>query len=139
MNSSWWRAIPRALGEGARDKETQALLPLRGKVLNSMSKDSRTVLANKELQAIATAIGVDPHSSEEKADLSALRYGKIIVMTDADVDGGHIQALLLTLLHACAAPRRGRPPLRRAAAALQGRGAEPGQAQARAAHLLPGR
>ena len=80
----------------ARDKETQALLPLRGKVLNTMSKDSRTVLANKELQAIATAIGVDPHSSEENPDLSGLRYGKVIVMTDADVDGGHIQALLLT-------------------------------------------
>ena len=47
----------------ARDKDTQALLPLRGKVLNTMSKDSRTVLANKELQAIATAIGVDPHSA----------------------------------------------------------------------------
>jgi topoisomerase-4 subunit B len=80
----------------ARDKETQALLPLRGKVLNTMSKDSRTVLANKELQAIATAIGVDPHSAEENPDLSGLRYGKVIVMTDADVDGGHIQALLLT-------------------------------------------
>ena len=80
----------------ARDKETQALLPLRGKVLNSMSKDSRTVLANKELQAIATAIGVDPTGSTKKGDLRALRYGKIIVMTDADVDGGHIQALLLT-------------------------------------------
>ncbi|HKU48046.1 MAG TPA: DNA topoisomerase IV subunit B [Burkholderiales bacterium] len=80
----------------ARDKETQALLPLRGKVLNTMSKDSRTVLANKELQAIATAIGVDPHSLEEKPDLSGIRYGKVIVMTDADVDGGHIQALLLT-------------------------------------------
>jgi topoisomerase-4 subunit B len=80
----------------ARDKETQALLPLRGKVLNTMSKDSRTVLANKELQAIATAIGVDPHGAEEKADLGSIRYGKVIVMTDADVDGGHIQALLLT-------------------------------------------
>ena len=80
----------------ARDKETQALLPLRGKVLNTMSKDSRTVLANKELQAIATAIGVDPHGAEEKADLTGLRYGKVIVMTDADVDGGHIQTLLLT-------------------------------------------
>ncbi|HUG79411.1 MAG TPA: DNA topoisomerase IV subunit B [Burkholderiales bacterium] len=80
----------------ARDKETQAVLPLRGKVLNTMSKDSRTVLGNKELQAIATAIGVDPHSSEENPDLSGLRYGKVILMTDADVDGGHIQALLLT-------------------------------------------
>jgi topoisomerase-4 subunit B len=80
----------------ARDKESQAILPLRGKVLNSMSKDSRTVLANKELQAIATAIGVDPHGAGDAPDLSGLRYGKVVVMTDADVDGGHIQALLLT-------------------------------------------
>lgn len=80
----------------ARDKDTQAVLPLRGKVLNTMSKDARTVLANKELQAIATAIGVDPHGIDDEPDLSGLRYGKIIVMTDADVDGGHIQALLLT-------------------------------------------
>ena len=80
----------------ARDKETQAILPLRGKVLNSMSKDARTVLANKELQAIATAIGVDPHGPADAPDLSGLRYGKVIIMTDADVDGGHIQALLLT-------------------------------------------
>ena len=80
----------------ARDKETQAILPLRGKVLNSMSKDARTVLANKELQAIATAIGVDPHGPDDTPDLGGLRYGKVIIMTDADVDGGHIQALLLT-------------------------------------------
>ena len=80
----------------ARDKESQAVLPLRGKVLNSMSKDSRTVLANKELQAIATAIGVDPHGANDTPDLSGLRYGKVVIMTDADVDGGHIQALLLT-------------------------------------------
>ena len=80
----------------ARNKETQAVLPLRGKVLNTMSKDARTVLANKELQAIATAIGVDPHGPEDQPDLSGLRYGKVVVMTDADVDGGHIQALLLT-------------------------------------------
>src|ERR1700752_2760378 len=69
----------------ARDKETQALLPLRGKVLNTMSKDSRTVLSNRELQAIATAIGVDPHGAEDAAvDLNGVRYGKVIVMTDAD-------------------------------------------------------
>ena len=80
----------------ARDKDTQAVLPLRGKVLNTMSKDARTVLANKELQAIATAIGVDPHGIDDDPDLSGLRYGRIIIMTDADVDGGHIQALLLT-------------------------------------------
>ena len=80
----------------AREKESQAILPLRGKVLNTMSKDSRTVLANKELQAIATAIGVDPHGPDDNPDLSGLRYGKVVLMTDADVDGGHIQALLLT-------------------------------------------
>ncbi|HEV2430779.1 MAG TPA: DNA topoisomerase IV subunit B [Burkholderiales bacterium] len=113
----------------ARDKDTQALLPLRGKVLNSMSKDSRTVLANKELQAIATAIGVDPHSLEEKADLGGLRYGKIIVMTDADVDGGHIQALLLTFffMHAPRLVEAGhlyvaQPPLYKVEVPSQGKG-----------------
>jgi topoisomerase-4 subunit B len=113
----------------ARDKETQALLPLRGKVLNTMSKDSRTVLANKELQAIATAIGVDPHSLEEKVELNGIRYGKIIVMTDADVDGGHIQALLLTFffMHAPRLVESGhlyvaQPPLFKVEVPSQGKG-----------------
>src|SRR5436190_5317491 len=113
----------------ARDKETQAVLPLRGKVLNTMSKDSRTVLANKELQAIATAIGVDPHSVEVEVDLSGLRYGKVIVMTDADVDGGHIQALLLTFffMHAPRLVERGhlyvaQPPLYKVEVPAQGKG-----------------
>ncbi|HXZ52696.1 MAG TPA: DNA topoisomerase IV subunit B [Burkholderiales bacterium] len=113
----------------ARDKETQAVLPLRGKVLNTMSKDARTVLANKELQAIATAIGVDPHGAEESADLSGLRYGKIIVMTDADVDGGHIQALLLTFffMHAPRLVEAGhvyvaQPPLFKVEVPGQGKG-----------------
>ena len=113
----------------ARDKETQALLPLRGKVLNTMSKDSRTVLSNKELQAIATAIGVDPHSSEENPDLSGVRYGKVIVMTDADVDGGHIQALLLTFffMHTPKLVERGhlyvaQPPLYKVEVPSQGKG-----------------
>jgi len=113
----------------ARDKDTQAVLPLRGKVLNTMSKDSSTVLANKELQAIATAIGVDPHSSEESPDLSGVRYGKVIVMTDADVDGGHIQALLLTFffMHAPKLVERGhvyvaQPPLYKVEVPSQGKG-----------------
>ncbi len=113
----------------ARDKETQALLPLRGKVLNTMSKDSRTVLANKELQAIATAIGVDPHGADEKADLSGIRYGKVILMTDADVDGGHIQALLLTFffMHAPRLVETGhlyvaQPPLYKVEVPSQGKG-----------------
>src|ERR671915_15961 len=113
----------------ARDKDTQALLPLRGKVLNTMSKDSRTVLANKELQAIATAIGVDPHGPEENPDLSGVRYGKVIVMTDADVDGGHIQALLLTFffMHAPKLVETGHlyvamPPLYKVEVPSQGKG-----------------
>jgi topoisomerase-4 subunit B len=113
----------------ARDKESQAILPLRGKVLNTMSKDSRTVLANKELQAIATAIGVDPHGPEDAADLSGLRYGKVILMTDADVDGGHIQALLLTFffMHAPKLVAAGhvyvaQPPLFKVEIPAQGKG-----------------
>ncbi|MGQ0653015.1 MAG: DNA topoisomerase IV subunit B [Betaproteobacteria bacterium] len=117
----------------ARDKEMQAVLPLRGKVLNTMSKDSRTVLANKELQAIATAIGVDPHSFEEtNVDLSGVRYGKVVVMTDADVDGGHIQALLLTFffMHAPRLVERGhvyvaQPPLYKVEVPGQGKGKPP--------------
>ena len=113
----------------ARDKETQAVLPLRGKVLNTMSKDSRTVLANKELQAIATAIGVDPHGAEDNPDLNGLRYGKVVVMTDADVDGGHIQALLLTFffMHAPKLVESGHlyvamPPLYKVEVPGQGKG-----------------
>ncbi len=113
----------------ARDKETQALLPLRGKVLNTMSKDSRTVLANKELQAIATAIGVDPHGVEDQVDLGGVRYGKVIVMTAADVDGGHIQALLLTFffMHAPKLVAAGhlyvaQPPLYKVEVPSQGKG-----------------
>ncbi|MGD9951914.1 MAG: DNA topoisomerase IV subunit B [Burkholderiales bacterium] len=113
----------------ARDKESQAILPLRGKVLNTMSKDSRTVLANKELQAIATAIGVDPHGPDDAVDLSGLRYGKVILMTDADVDGGHIQALLLTFffMHAPRLVEAGhlyvaQPPLYKVEVPAQGKG-----------------
>jgi topoisomerase-4 subunit B len=113
----------------ARDKESQAILPLRGKVLNTMSKDSRTVLANKELQAIATAIGVDPHGPEDAVDLTGLRYGKVILMTDADVDGGHIQALLLTFffMHAPKLVEAGhiyvaQPPLFKVEIPAQGKG-----------------
>jgi topoisomerase-4 subunit B len=113
----------------ARDKEIQAVLPLRGKVLNTMSKDSRTVLANKELQAIATAIGVDPHSVDAEVDLSGVRYGKVVIMTDADVDGGHIQALLLTFffMHVPKLVERGHlyvamPPLYKIEVPSQGKG-----------------
>ena len=83
----------------ARNKETQAILPLRGKVLNSWEVEAGRLFANAEIHDIAVALGVDPHRPEDSPDLSALRYGKLIIMSDADVDGAHIQTLLLTLFY----------------------------------------
>ncbi|MGE0803645.1 MAG: DNA topoisomerase IV subunit B [Lautropia sp.] len=80
-----------------RDKESQAVLPLRGKVLNSWETDRDRLFANNEIHDIAVAIGVDPHGRGASPDLSNLRYGKICILSDADVDGSHIQVLLLTL------------------------------------------
>ena len=80
-----------------RDKEFQAILPLRGKVLNSWESERDRLFANNEIHDIAVAIGVDPHSMKDTPDLSNLRYGKICILSDADVDGSHIQVLLLTL------------------------------------------
>ena len=81
----------------ARDKDTQAILPLRGKVQNAWEVDRERLFANAEIHDIAVALGVDPHPAGSDADLSQLRYGKVIIMSDADVDGSHIQTLLLTL------------------------------------------
>jgi topoisomerase-4 subunit B len=81
----------------ARDKEFQAVLPLKGKPKNTWQDDPDTLYANKEIEAIALAIGVDHHKSGVEVDLSGLRYRRIIVLADADVDGSHIQVLLLTL------------------------------------------
>ncbi len=80
-----------------RDKESQAILPLRGKVLNTWEVDRDRLFANTEIHDIAVAIGVDPHGPADAPDLSGLRYGKICILSDADVDGSHIQVLLLTL------------------------------------------
>ena len=80
-----------------RNKETQAILPLRGKVLNAWEVERDRLFANNEIHDIAVAIGVDPHSATDTPDLSGLRYGKICILSDADVDGSHIQVLLLTL------------------------------------------
>ncbi len=80
-----------------RDKETQAVLPLRGKVLNTWEVDRDLLFKNTEIHDISVAIGVDPHGPADSPDLSGLRYGKICVLSDADVDGSHIQVLLLTL------------------------------------------
>ncbi|MDO4879142.1 MAG: DNA topoisomerase IV subunit B [Neisseria sp.] len=83
----------------ARDKATQAVLPLRGKVLNSFEVHQDQLFGNAEIHDIAVAIGVDPHGEGGQADLSGLRYGKIAILSDADVDGSHIQVLLLTLFY----------------------------------------
>jgi topoisomerase-4 subunit B len=80
-----------------RNKEFQAVLPLRGKVLNTLEVEKDRLFANNEIHDIAVAIGVDPHGPDEDADLSNLRYGGIYIMADADVDGAHISTLLLTL------------------------------------------
>ena len=80
-----------------RNKETQAILPLRGKVLNAWEVERDRLFANNEIHDIAVGIGVDPHGANDAADLSGLRYGKICILSDADVDGSHIQVLLLTL------------------------------------------
>jgi topoisomerase-4 subunit B len=80
-----------------RNKETQAVLPLRGKVLNAWEVERDRLFANNEIHDIAVAIGVDPHGATDEPDLTGLRYGKICILSDADVDGSHIQVLLLTL------------------------------------------
>lgn len=111
-----------------RDKEFQAILPLRGKVLNSWESERDRLFANNEIHDIAVAVGVDPHGPNDNPDLSNLRYGKICILSDADVDGSHIQVLLLTLFfrhfpkliargHVCIA----RPPLFRVDAPARGK------------------
>ena len=98
----------------ARDKEFQAILPLRGKILNTWEVESSAVLASEEVHNLAVAIGCDPG----KDDLSGLRYGKVIILADADSDGLHIATLLsaLFLKHFPALVRQGHvfvamPPL----------------------------
>jgi topoisomerase-4 subunit B len=77
----------------ARDKEFQAIMPLRGKILNTWEVESTQVLASQEVHDIAVAIGVDPGSE----DLNGLRYGKVCILADADSDGLHIATLLCAL------------------------------------------
>jgi topoisomerase-4 subunit B len=80
-----------------RDKEFQAILPLRGKVLNTWETEKERLFANADVHDIAVALGVDPHGPHDPVNWSNLRYGKVCILSDADVDGAHIQVLLLTL------------------------------------------
>ena len=80
-----------------RSKEFQAVLPLRGKVLNTWEVERDSLYGNAEVHDFAVALGIEPHDFNDNADLSGLRYHKLIVLSDADVDGSHIQTLLLTL------------------------------------------
>ncbi len=111
-----------------RDKEFQAILPLRGKVLNTWEVERDRLFGNAEVHDIAVAIGVDPHGPSDDISLDGLRYGKVCILADADVDGSHIQVLLLTLFfrhfpqlvdrgHICVA----RPPLFRIDVNAQGK------------------
>lgn len=113
----------------ARDRVYQAILPLRGKVLNTWEVARGALFANQEVHDISVALGVDPHDADApESVLDGLRYGKVIILSDADVDGSHIQVLLLTLFfqhfpllvsrgHVCIA----KPPLFRVDAPARGK------------------
>lgn len=80
--------------EQARDRRFQAILPLRGKILNVEKSDEAKMYKNTEIQALITGLGLGLRG--EAFDVAALRYRRIIILTDADVDGAHIRTLLLT-------------------------------------------
>jgi topoisomerase-4 subunit B len=79
----------------ARDREFQAIMPLRGKILNTWEVDSAQVMASQEVHDIAVALGIDPDSE----DLTNLRYGKVCILADADSDGNHIATLICALFY----------------------------------------
>jgi topoisomerase-4 subunit B len=114
----------------ARDRVYQAILPLRGKVLNTWETERDRLFENNEVHDISVALGIDPHDVEAPASvLDNLRYGKVIILSDADVDGSHIQTLLLTLFyrHFPQLVTRGhvfiaKPPLFRVDAPSKGKG-----------------
>lgn len=82
----------------ARDKEFQAIFPIRGKILNTWEVEQTKLFLSETIKNIAIAIGIEPHTLNDDVDLTKLRYGKICTLCDADVDGRHIEVLFITLM-----------------------------------------
>ena len=82
----------------ARDRDTQAILPIRGKILNVLKADLAKAMSNEEIKSMIIGFGLQVQNNKVILDESKLRYGKIIIMADADVDGDHIRCLFLTFI-----------------------------------------